>query len=80
MHGFLVHHSFICFLFVLLQDFRSCTGLVSRDKIPQVVTRFYLSPDSPPTFEVVLARFGSFHIYLPDREASLISYLTGRLA
>ena len=47
-------------LFVLLLDFRSCTSLVSRDKIPQVfTTRFYLSPHSPPTFEVVLTRFGS---------------------
>ena len=27
---------------------------MSRDKIPQVITRFYLSPHSPPTFEVVL--------------------------
>ena len=32
---------------------------MSRDKIPQVITRFYLSPRSPPTFEVVLTRFGS---------------------
>ena len=47
------------FVFVLLPDFRSCTGLVSKDKIPQVVTRFY---HSPPTFEVVLTRFGSFHL------------------
>ena len=28
-------------------------------KIPQVITRFYLSPHSPPTFEVMLNRFGS---------------------
>ena len=27
---------------LLLLDFCSCTGLVSRDKIPQVITRFYL--------------------------------------
>ena len=46
-------------LLVLLLDFRSCTGLVSRDKIPQVITRFYLSPHSPSTFEIVLTRFGS---------------------
>ena len=25
---------------------------MSRDKIPQVITRFYLTPHSPPTFEV----------------------------
>ena len=50
---------FTCLLLVLLLDFHSCTGLVSRDKIPQVITRFYLSPHSPPTFEVVLGRFGS---------------------
>ena len=31
---------------------------MSRDKIPQVITRFCLS-HSPPTFEVVLTRFGS---------------------
>ena len=49
---FLYTIPFICFLFVLLLDFHSCTGLVSRDKIPQVVTRFYLSPHFPPTFEV----------------------------
>ena len=29
-----------CLLFVLLLDFRSCTGLVSRDKIPQVITSY----------------------------------------
>ena len=46
-------------MFVLLLDFRSCIGLVSRDKIPQVITKFYLSPHSPLTFEVVLSRFGS---------------------
>ena len=50
---------FASLLFVLLLDFRSCTGLVSGDKIPQVITRFYLSPHSPPTFEVMLTRFGS---------------------
>ena len=50
---------FTYLLFVLLLDFRSCTGLVSRDKIPQVITRFYLSPHSPPTFKVLLTRFGS---------------------
>ena len=32
---------------------------MSGDKIPQVITRFYLSPHSPPTFEVMLTRFGS---------------------
>ena len=39
----------------------SCKNVVKdqRDKIPQVITRFYLSPHSPPTFEVVLTRFGS---------------------
>ena len=36
-----------------------CPYVMSRDKIPQVITRFYLSPHSPPTFEVVLTRFGS---------------------
>ena len=50
---------FTCLLFVLLLDFRSCTGLVSGDKIARLITRFYLSPHSPPTFEVVLTRFGS---------------------
>ena len=50
---------FTCLLFVLLLDFSSCTGLVFRDRIPQVIARFYLSPHSPPTFEVVLTRFGS---------------------
>ena len=50
---------FTCLLLVLLLDFRSFTGLVSRDKIPQVITIFYLSPHSPPTSEVVLTRFGS---------------------
>ena len=44
---------FTCLLFVLLLDFCSCTGLVSRDKISQAVTRFYLSPHFPPTFEVM---------------------------
>ena len=32
---------------------------IHGNKIPQVITRFYLSPHSPPTFEVVLTRFGS---------------------
>ena len=50
---------FTCLLFVLLLDFCSSTGLVSMDKIPQVITRFYLSPHSPPAFEVVLTRYGS---------------------
>ena len=50
--------SLFCYLF-FCWILRSCTGLVSRDKIPQVFTRFYLSPHSPPTFEVVLTRFGS---------------------
>ena len=50
---------FTYILLILLLDFRSCIGLVSRDKIPQVITRFYLSPHSPPTFKVVLTRFGS---------------------
>ena len=49
----LVYYLFFCWISC------SCTGLVSRDKIPQVITRFYLSPHSPPTFEVMLTRFGS---------------------
>ena len=62
MNGFLVHHSFHLFsIFVLLLDFCSCTGLVSRDNIPQVITRFYFSPHSPPAFEVMLSRFGIVH-------------------
>ena len=51
VNGFLVHHSF--------HLSPICTGLVSRDKNPQVITKFYLSPHSLPTFEVVLTRFGS---------------------
>ena len=38
-------------VFVILLSFHSCTGLVSSDKIPKVITRFYLSPHSPPACE-----------------------------
>ena len=38
-------------VFVILLGFHSCTGLVSSDKIPQVITRFYLSPHSIPACE-----------------------------
>ena len=36
-----------------MKRFLTCIYLVSRDKIPQVVTRFYPSPHSPPTVDAV---------------------------
>ena len=52
----------VYFLFFLSLTLCICTGLVSSDKISLVVTRFYLSPHSPPTVEVVLTRSGSFDL------------------
>ena len=54
------------YIYIYIYIYRSCTGLVSRDKIPQVFTRFNLSPHSPPPFGVVLTRFGSLiSLYVP---------------
>ena len=62
MHGFLVHHSFHLFSIRSSARFMQLYWSSVQGKIPQVVTRFYLSPHSPPTFEVVLTRFGRFHL------------------
>ena len=43
---------------------KNLTIYIYRDKIPQVITRFYLSAHSPGTFEVVLTRFCGAKLHL----------------